>query len=232
MPVYKAIVLRFLLTITSIFFALEAYAEPSIIGKVIFAEGQFQASSSQTRRTLRRGADILQGDTLQTAANSQAQIRFTDGALLTLQASTEFAVNAYQSEGNKKEFQAKLLKGAFRAVSGTIAKEKPQDYQIATSVATIGVRGTDYSAALDAKSKLLVGVFQGKVSIKNDAGEIIIGDDSPYKYARITSADELPQGLITFPAGLITNATFRIEAQQKANGTAASQISDKGICIQ
>lgn len=41
-----------------------------------------------------------------------------------------------------------LLKGGFRAVSGAIGKINHDDYQVATPVATIGIRGTDYLAVV------------------------------------------------------------------------------------
>jgi hypothetical protein len=37
-----------------------------------------------------------------------------------------------------------LLKGGFRSVSGLIGKLNPDEYRVATPVATIGIRGTDY----------------------------------------------------------------------------------------
>jgi hypothetical protein len=41
-----------------------------------------------------------------------------------------------------------LLKGGFRAVTGLIGRISHDDYSIATPVATIGIRGTDYIAVL------------------------------------------------------------------------------------
>ena len=41
-----------------------------------------------------------------------------------------------------------LLKGGFRTVSGLIGKINHEDYSVATPVATIGIRGTDYLTVL------------------------------------------------------------------------------------
>jgi hypothetical protein len=42
----------------------------------------------------------------------------------------------------------RLLKGGFRSVSGLIGKINHDEYQVATPVATVGIRGTDYLAVL------------------------------------------------------------------------------------
>jgi hypothetical protein len=42
----------------------------------------------------------------------------------------------------------RLLKGGFRAVSGLIGRVNHDDYEVATPVATIGIRGTDYIAVI------------------------------------------------------------------------------------
>ncbi len=42
----------------------------------------------------------------------------------------------------------RLLKGGFRAISGLIGHVNHDDYSVATPVATIGIRGTDYIAVL------------------------------------------------------------------------------------
>ncbi|MES2682502.1 MAG: hypothetical protein V4650_03215 [Pseudomonadota bacterium] len=42
----------------------------------------------------------------------------------------------------------RLIKGGFRSVSGLIGKISTEDYRVSTPVATIGIRGTKYSASL------------------------------------------------------------------------------------
>lgn len=83
----------------------------------------------------------------------------------------------------------RLLKGGFRAVSGLIGKNDPDEYRINTPVATIGIRGTDYwiilcdiacskdpiiagelPQGMQSAGGLLVGVIQGGVFAINEAG--------------------------------------------------------------
>lgn len=41
-----------------------------------------------------------------------------------------------------------LLKGGLRTITGAIGKRKPDAYQLRTTVATIGIRGTNYGVLL------------------------------------------------------------------------------------
>jgi len=78
----------------------------------------------------------------------------------------------------------RLLKGGFRAVSGLVGRFNHEEYQVATPVATIGIRGTDYEAvicdaacAMDpvissslppgktAEGGLITGVFHGRIEV-------------------------------------------------------------------
>ena len=56
------------------------------------------------------------------------------------------SVASAQPAGTRAFFR--LLKGSFRAVSGAIGKVNLDDYRVATPVATIGIRGTDFYAEI------------------------------------------------------------------------------------
>lgn len=62
-----------------------------------------------------------------------------------------FRVDAYRwagvSDGGERSFFS-LLKGALRTVTGRVAKVNKKAYLMSTVVATIGVRGTEYSMQL------------------------------------------------------------------------------------
>ena len=61
-------------------------------------------------------------------------------------ASAAAATPAVQTASTRAFFR--LLKGSFRAVSGAIGKANQDDYRVATPVATIGIRGTDFFAEI------------------------------------------------------------------------------------
>ncbi len=70
-----------------------------------------------------------------------------------------------------------LLKGGFRSVSGLIGKLNHDEYRITTPVATIGIRGTRYSARVcDAKDRDGKGECADRdelVSLLRDAGSLV-----------------------------------------------------------
>jgi len=53
-----------------------------------------------------------------------------------------------ESDGETSRAFFRLVKGGFRSVSGLIGKVNQDDYRVSTPVATIGIRGTRYSARL------------------------------------------------------------------------------------
>jgi hypothetical protein len=92
------------------------------------------------------------GDILITQPNSTARLKFTDGGDVSVAANSQFRVDAYsfdQSAPQKDSFTMSLLKGGLRTVTGLVGKRGDRDaYKVQTSTATIGIRGTEFIAAL------------------------------------------------------------------------------------
>lgn len=172
----------FRLTRQAAFLSLIAAAYPvvswgAVAGRVDFVFGTVVSVGADGRsRPLARGADVNSGEMLQTGANGRAQVRFTDGAYLSLQPNTQFKVEDYhysgKNDGSEKGF-FKLVKGGLRTITGAIGKTNRDAYQVATPAATIGIRGTGYNANMD--QGLNVSVTQGAVALKNEAGELVLG---------------------------------------------------------
>jgi FecR protein len=125
-----------------------AFAGPALANTaahVDFAIGGVTATGQDGRaRPLAKGEDVLSGDRVVTT-NGRAQLRFTDGAFVSLQPNTTFEVREYRYEG-KTDGSEKgifgLLRGAMRTVTGLIGRVNRNAYQIQTPTATVGIRGT------------------------------------------------------------------------------------------
>ncbi len=106
----------------------------------------------------------------------RAQLRFTDGALVSLQPRSEFKIDNYQysgkGAGEEKGFFS-LIKGGMRTITGLIGRSNRNNYQITTSVATIGIRGTEYTAGLNQDGSEDSG--EGVVEVCNGAGCVLLG---------------------------------------------------------
>lgn len=154
------------LFVLAFLFTMNAFAQSSAIAKVVWFNGSFTANG----RALQKAAPIYQNDVLKTGNQSQAQIVFSDNSLMTLKANTNFSVSSYQFKKSSATgtFVGNLVTGGFRTITGMIAKHDPEDYEIKTPVATLGVRGTDYQAVLS-NGALYVQVYRGRVCLNNGA---------------------------------------------------------------
>src|SRR6266850_4360763 len=102
-------------------------------------------------RALAERSDVFAGDVISTERDSYAQLRFTDGGQVTLRPNTQVKIETYSYEEGRPErdnFAMQLFKGGLRTLTGLIGKRTTNRsaYRMVTSTATIGIRGTDYSA--------------------------------------------------------------------------------------
>lgn len=99
----------------------------------------------------------------------------------------------------------KLLRGGFRAVSGLIGKANPNDYQVSTPVATIGIRGTDYIVRLVDPSIANDPAFAGAVPKGSPEGGAVVGVVSGGVFVTNQAGQQLevPEGqyTLTLPNG-------------------------------
>lgn len=144
--------------------------------RVDFAIGEVVVVQADgTQRVLARGEKVSPGDTVDTGSG-RVQLRFTDGAMVSLQPQTLFRIDAYefkgQADGSEKGFFS-LLKGALRTITGAIGKQDRKAYRLDTAVATIGIRGTTYSVAYG--NSITVNTDQGAVEVCNNGGCLNVG---------------------------------------------------------
>ena len=190
-------------------------------------------------RILSMKSEVIPGDTLETQKDSYAQIKFTDGATITLKPNTQFTVAAYTFVQNKPEednLVFSLLKGGIRAVSGLISKRGDQHaYKMNTTTATIGIRGTIFDAddckpgackkeggSGDAShdAGVYVSVRDGEVLVANSAGALSL---SAGQFGFIAAANLMPKLLPGDPGlGSIPQSSL-IE-------TVTSGGKNKGVC--
>jgi hypothetical protein len=96
-------------------------------------------------------SSVFAGDVISTERDSYAQLRFTDGGQVTLRPNTQIKIESYGYEEGRPDrdnFAMQLFKGGLRTLTGLIGKRTTNRgaYRMVTSTATIGIRGTDYSA--------------------------------------------------------------------------------------
>ena len=162
---------------------------------VMFATGDVQivGKDGQTRAAV-RGGELNAEETVDTV-EGRAQLRFRDGASVSLQTGTRFRVDEFRfvDQGGKAGAEDRgffsLIKGGFRTLTGLIGKEKREQYKVNAVVATIGIRGTDYLAALS-EAGLTVSTFGGLVEVCSDAGCVQV---APGETVVVPDKDVLPR---------------------------------------
>ncbi|MDW8469337.1 MAG: FecR family protein [Burkholderiales bacterium] len=118
------------------------------MGRVLVAVGEAEVERAGTRIALARGSTIEQGDTVRVGPASNVQIRFADGAILSLRERSILRVDEYvwrgAADGSERSFLT-LVAGGMRKIAGAIGKLRRDDrYGVRTATASIGIRGTHF----------------------------------------------------------------------------------------
>lgn len=202
-----------------------AFAAATSVGHMIAVTGKVVAvDDAGAERRLRRRAEVYTGDTLMVAANAFAQLRFIDGALVSLRPDSELKLESYRFVGEadgSEEAVLELVKGGLRTITGAIGRANQENYQVRTPVATVGIRGTHYGLricmdnACDAgiDEGLYGGVLDGAVGVANNAGEAVFGND---RYFYVPDIDTLATELLAPPVFIFDGYQPMITVLRKA----------------
>ncbi|MDH5264034.1 MAG: OmpA family protein [Betaproteobacteria bacterium] len=122
-----------------------AKGPPEGAGTVERLQGQLQVRRGPSNSVLQVGSRVREGDVLTTSAEATALLRLDDGANLLLRANSVLRVAGLKLAGDpsgwKQAFE--LVVGAFRYLTGALGGNRPDAVAFSTSLATVGIRGTD-----------------------------------------------------------------------------------------
>ena len=203
-------------------------------GRVEFVLGGATLRNAQGVRPLERGTDLRTGDAVITT-DGRAQIRFSDGAFVSLQPNTEFKIDEYrfdgQADGNERGIFG-LVKGAMRTVTGLVGRTNRRTYEVRTPTATVGIRGTGGIISVLLDGATLVRGTRGIWTLTNLTG---LGIDIPAGRAGLAGTDqsqppkETAQGPSAPPAGPTAgqNSDPPISTAESRDQSGGSQILDR-----
>lgn len=141
-------------------------------GTILFKSGNaIITRADQSVHPILQHDTVSNGDTIDTK-DGRVQIGFIDGGKISLQPDTVYKINQYTFSGAQDGTEyafTELIKGGLRAISGLIGHQTPDRYQLATPVATIGIRGTQFTA-IYLSNKLIMTTQQGSVDVCNAGG--------------------------------------------------------------
>ncbi|WP_051321467.1 FecR domain-containing protein [Chrysiogenes arsenatis] len=167
----RAILLCFLV----FFLACKVWAAP--IGRVAALEGSAEAVAADgVRRALAIKGDIFQNDTVLTQQNGKVQLMFTDNSVFTIGPNSELVVDTFVFDPNQGagESAIQVTKGAFRFVTGKIARNDFEKMRVNTPTATIGIRGTLVAGNQIDGGELQVALLGGAIAVASSQGAVEI----------------------------------------------------------
>jgi hypothetical protein len=151
-------------------YPLQAHA---LAGVAQFTAGEVNVRQTDGRTlALAKGGNIDSGQAIVTGGNGRAQVKFTDGGLISLQPNTEFKIANYVDQNDPKEdrFLVDLLRGGMRAITGLIGKRNRDNYKLTTTTATIGIRGSGFKVGYNPDGSLGISSELDKIEVCNQSG--------------------------------------------------------------
>ncbi len=128
-------------------------ATPGVIaapaGKVLYANGAATARQADGElRFLGKGMEILEGDTVTTGKRGFVILHMVDDGKMTLRPNSELHIERYDERDSGTSIALELLRGGLRSLSGLFARRRSASYRLRASVATIGIRGTEFDVRI------------------------------------------------------------------------------------
>jgi hypothetical protein len=140
-PIFSAIVLLAAVALAS------GTARAERVGKAASAVPTATFSDGGDAQDIEIGTTFEQNDRIKTGRDGAAEIEFLDGTSLTIGANSEIVLDKMIFDGDRaRNATVEVVRGTLRFVTGN---SDHSAYQIKTTVATIGVRGTVIDVSLD-----------------------------------------------------------------------------------
>lgn len=171
--------------------SLASAADP--IGKVVAVIGAPSASGPGGNRKLGAESAVFENDKITVGGSGNAQLILNDGTKLVIGPSSTLLLDKFVMQGSSGAADSigiKALRGTFRFITG---KSKKSAYNIATSNATIGIRGTGFDFWVKKNTGVLVMV--GSVNLNNNNSKSVViradcemGRTSPSEARKLTGS--------------------------------------------
>ena len=157
---------------------------------------QYSSGDVNVRRgpavvALNKGRDLESGDSIVTGSTGRAQIRFSDGGMVSLQPNSQFDITKYvdANDGAQDSFLVNFARGSMRAITGLIGKRNRDNYKVQTATATVGIRGSGFSASYNTDGSLSVTSELGEIEVCTSGGCVRL---LPGETALVVSNTEAP----------------------------------------
>ncbi len=121
---------------------------------------------------------VVAGETLVTGPKGEVQLIMDDRGVVGLRQQSQLRIDDYAANGDENDRAVyTLIKGFMRSMTGWIGKISPNNYQLKSRVATIGIRGTDYEAGLvegSSAASFYAKVTDGEIALAAPSGKVAV----------------------------------------------------------
>ncbi len=189
---FKNLILILSLTTGLVFaFAENGNAANSNVGTITRLQSDAKIIRDGQTIPMEVGSAIRENDEINSEDMARIEITFTDGTTLLIgeNARVEIDEYLYDPDNNIGTAIIGALQGPFRFITGKISQLKDKRVEIKSSVATIGVRGTDFWGG-PSQGTYGVFLFEGTIVIFNAEGGRIVS--APGTGVDLDGIDKVP----------------------------------------
>jgi len=137
----------------------------SAIGNIGAFKGKATVTRSSDTFSVKNGMALEVKDKISTSDKSRVQVILKDDTVVTIGPNSTFVFDAYKFGGkDDSEVKMHINRGFFRSVTGKIGKLAPERFKVKTVSATIGIRGTDFSAKVT-EQKETISCYKGRLDV-------------------------------------------------------------------
>lgn len=141
---------------------------PTFALTAVKSEGEFYILTEDGRKLIGQNAaqvPISSGAKVITGRNGRVEMSFPDGTTLILGPDSQLVLDEviYDPSTGVRRIAADLTKGLFRWVTGHVVDQKARLERVKLGFYTVGIRGTDFEAAILQDGSKVVKVFSGEV---------------------------------------------------------------------
>lgn len=219
--------------------AAASVAAPLNIGVASAVRGAVRAiAPGAAGRVVETGQPVYAHDKVTTGPEGKLQILLRDQTSFTIGADSEMELDefVFDPATNAGKVSAKIVKGAFRFVTGKVARRDPASMQVATPVGTIGIRGTMTAGTVSAGEATIVLLGPGPennadeksggITVSNAQGSVDVDKDG---WGVTVKAGEAPSRPFELGAGQLEGILSGVGSAPKADAkddTAADGSTD------
>jgi FecR-like protein len=214
-------------------------ADPAIgrVSRLVGSQVGHAEAPGAAARKLAVDDPVFSGERIRTGAGTVLQLEFTDRSRFTLGPNAELELSRYsyaQGGAGEEAFHSRIIKGAFRFVTGLIARKEKKNMQVGVLVATIGIRGTHVEGevterqekegnTVDASARVALlepegGETNTAIVVENRFGSVVV--DKPGYGTEIPDEKSPPSPVRRMQLRAIDNVTRAIRSPARTGGPA------------